>query len=75
MRWRTAHNVRLHRSGIKYLHHPTVGDLTLTFESLELPGDPGLKLNAYTAEPGGRSREGLDLPAGGAAAPVERPGR
>jgi hypothetical protein len=26
--WWAAHNVRLHRSGVKHLHHPAVGDLT-----------------------------------------------
>ena len=41
-----------HRSGTKTLHHPLVGELTLTFEALELPADPGLALLTYAAEPG-----------------------
>jgi transcriptional regulator with XRE-family HTH domain len=56
-----AHNVRLHRSGVKRLHHPVVGDLTLTYESMELTADQGLRLNAYTAEPGTPSQDSLNL--------------
>ena len=41
VRW-AAHNVKNHRSGIKRLHHPLVGDLTLSFEALDLPADGGL---------------------------------
>lgn len=56
-----AHNVRLHRSGVKHLHHAVVGDLTLTYESLDLIADQGLRLNAYTAEPGTPSQDSLNL--------------
>jgi hypothetical protein len=69
--WWAAHNVRLHRTGLKQLHHPMVGDLTLAYESMELIADPGLRLNAYAAEPGSRSQEGLDLLASWAATPTE----
>ncbi|KUL38512.1 helix-turn-helix transcriptional regulator [Actinoplanes awajinensis] len=69
--WWAAHNVRLHRSGVKYMHHPEVGPLTLAYESLDLATDPGLRLNAYTAEPGSRSREALDLLASWTAVPTE----
>lgn len=68
--WWAAHDVREHRSGVKKLHHPTVGDLTLTYESMELVTDPGLRLNAYTAEAGSRDQEALDLLASWTAAPV-----
>lgn len=71
--WWAAHNVRLHRSGVKHLHHPEVGDLTLAYESLDLTTDVGLRLNAYTAEPGSASQEALNLLASWAAAPHERP--
>lgn len=71
--WWAAHNVRLHRSGVKHLHHPEVGDLTLTYESLDLTTDVGLRLNAYTAEPGSASQEALQLLASWTAAPHERP--
>jgi MmyB-like transcription regulator ligand binding domain len=49
-RW-AAHNVRLHRSGTKHFRHPAVGDLNLSFDALELPGEPGLTLTVYSAEP------------------------
>jgi transcriptional regulator with XRE-family HTH domain len=59
-RW-AAHNVRLHRAGVKHLHHPVVGDLTLTYESMELTADAGLRLNAYSAEPGTPSQDALHM--------------
>lgn len=65
-RW-AAHNVRFHRTGIKRLHHPVVGDLELTFEALELPADPGLRITTYTAEPASPSADGLTLLASWAA--------
>ena len=59
-RW-AAHNVRIHQTGVKHVHHPVVGDLSLTFEMMELAADPGLSLLAYTAEPGSKSEEALNL--------------
>ncbi len=57
--WAT-HDVKVHRSGVKQLHHPLVGDLTLAYEVLELPADPGLLLMTYAAEPGSASAKRLD---------------
>jgi transcriptional regulator with XRE-family HTH domain len=65
-RW-AAHNVRLHQTGRKRLHHPVVGDLELTYEVLALPADPGLSLVVYGAEPGSASQDGLRLLASWAA--------
>jgi hypothetical protein len=48
-RW-AAHDVRLHRTGRKHFHHPVVGDLHLSFESMDLSADPGLTLTALSAE-------------------------
>ena len=59
-RW-AAHDVRYHRSGVKRLHHPLVGDLTLDFEALELPGDEGQRINIYTAPPDTPAAEALGL--------------
>lgn len=73
--WWAAHDVRLHRSGVKHLHHPVVGELTLAYESMELTADPGLRLNAYTAEPGTPAQEALNLLASWTAAPQERTAR
>jgi hypothetical protein len=65
--WWAAHNVRFHRTGVKRLHHPVVGDLTLTFEALDLAADAGLRISAYTAEPGSASEDALNLLASWAA--------
>lgn len=62
-----AHNVRYHRTGVKRLHHPVVGDLELTYEAFELPADPGLSLSTYTAEPGSSSADALRVLASWAA--------
>lgn len=65
-RW-AAHNVRLHRSGSKHFKHPEIGDLHLSFDALELPGEPGMTLTAYSAEPGTPDADGLSLLASWAA--------
>jgi transcriptional regulator with XRE-family HTH domain len=65
-----AHDVRVHDTGRKRFRHPLVGELDLTYESLDLVADPGLSLFAFTAEPGSRSEEGLRLLASWTAAPV-----
>ena len=70
-----AHDVRYHRTGVKRIHHPIVGDLELTYEAFELPADPGLQLSTFTAEPGSPSEDALKLLATWAAtttAPGER---
>ena len=59
-RW-ADHNVRFHRTGIKRLHHPVVGDLTLPYESMELAADSGLTIVAYSAEPDTASHDALSL--------------
>jgi hypothetical protein len=59
--WWAAHNVRFHRTGTKRFHHPVVGDLTLTFEALDLAADSGLRISAYSAEPGTPSDDALKL--------------
>jgi transcriptional regulator with XRE-family HTH domain len=59
-RWAT-HNVRFHNTSVKHFHHPAVGDLTLSFNRLDLVADPGLTLFTYTAEPASRSEETLNL--------------
>jgi transcriptional regulator with XRE-family HTH domain len=56
-----AHNVRNHDTGVKRLRHSVVGELTVSYESLELVADPGLTMFVYTAEPGSKSEEALNL--------------
>ena len=58
--WAT-HNVRFHNTGVKRFKHPVVGELSLSFNRLDLAADPGLTLFTYTAEPGSRSEEALKL--------------
>lgn len=60
VRW-AAHDVKLACTYVKTLHHPIVGDLTLAYESLHLPNDPGQRILVYTAEPGSKTHEALNL--------------
>ena len=46
-----AHDVRRHDTGVKAVHHPLVGEVTFTYESMELIADSGLTMFVYTAEP------------------------
>ena len=56
-----SQNVKFHRSGRKRLRHPAVGELDLNFEAMELPSEPGLRLNIYTADPDTPTADGLRL--------------
>jgi hypothetical protein len=49
--WWATHNVKLHYTATKTMHHPIAGDLELTGEALHLPGDPGLTIITYSFEP------------------------
>jgi hypothetical protein len=59
--------VRLHRSGMKRLHHAVVGTLDLSFEAMELAADQGLTIHVYSAEPGSPTADALSLLASWAA--------
>jgi hypothetical protein len=59
-RW-AAHNVRFHHTGVKRLHHPVVGDLTLNYQTMQLTAGTGLTMAVYTAEPGSASQDALNL--------------
>jgi hypothetical protein len=59
--------VRYHQTGRKRLHHPTVGDLDLEYEVMEISADSGLRLAVFSAEPESRSAEALALLASWAA--------
>ena len=60
-------DVHEHRTGTKGYRLPAVGELSLQFDNLEAPGEPGLQILAYTAEPGSASAEKLVLLASWAA--------
>jgi len=64
--WAT-HDVLLHRTGRKNLHHPVAGDLDLTYEAFELPSEPGLTMLVYTAEPDTATAQALGFLASWAA--------
>jgi transcriptional regulator with XRE-family HTH domain len=59
-RW-AAHDVRFHNTGVKRFDHPVVGELTLSYNRLDLAADQGLAIFTYAAEPGSRSEEALKL--------------
>ncbi|CAI9409793.1 helix-turn-helix transcriptional regulator [Aestuariimicrobium sp. T2.26MG-19.2B] len=54
------HNVRLHRTATKHLHNSVVGDIELTGDALDLPGE-GLTIVAYTAAARSAAEEQLGL--------------
>ncbi|WP_234346185.1 transcriptional regulator [Streptomyces sp. NRRL F-5755] len=59
--WWEEHRVHQRTHGSKRLHHALVGELTVEYETLTLPGDPDTTLFVYTAEPGSSSGQALDL--------------
>ena len=66
-RW-ARHDVRLHRTSRKRLANRIVGEIELTGDALELPGD-GLTMIAYSAEPGSQAEDQLKLLAAWSATP------
>src|SRR6266566_3710381 len=59
-RW-ARHEVRRHRAGAKRPHHPLVGQMTFTYETMELAADEGLYLIACGVAPGSRDADALSL--------------
>ena len=57
--WWATHNVRLHHTSTKSMHHSVAGDLELTGEALHLPGDAGLTIITYTCEPASPTEQAL----------------
>ncbi|MGW0881667.1 helix-turn-helix domain-containing protein [Streptomyces sp. NPDC002671] len=58
--WAT-HDVKEKNHGVKRLHHPLVGDLSLNFDGFRLSGDTDQVMVAYHAEPASPSAESLRL--------------
>ena len=71
-RW-ADHEVHVHRHGNKRFRHPVVGELELDYDAMELPGDAGLTMIAYSAEPGSGSDDGLKLLASWSATTADQP--
>jgi len=57
----SSHDVREHRTGLKSIHHPVVGDLDLHFETMDLNSEPGLQMLVFTAPIGSPSHDGLQM--------------
>src|SRR4051812_19897714 len=57
-RW-AAHDVRRYQNGTQRFRHPLVGELTLTYEALELTADVDHILIAYMAEADSPSQQAL----------------
>lgn len=57
--WWAEHRVYQRTFGAKRFRHPVVGDLTLDYESLTLPGDPDQTVFVYSCEPGSPSQQAL----------------
>ncbi|MET1015636.1 MAG: helix-turn-helix transcriptional regulator [Leifsonia flava] len=70
-----AHDVREHRTGIKSVHHPVVGDLDLTYQGMDLASDRGLQMLVFSAEPGSASHDRLQLLANWASSAEHMPAR
>ncbi|KAA0929847.1 helix-turn-helix transcriptional regulator [Streptomyces apricus] len=60
-RWWRQHRVHRRTHGSKRLLHPMVGELTVQYETLSLPGDSETTMFLYTAEAGSSSAQALDL--------------
>jgi transcriptional regulator with XRE-family HTH domain len=73
--WWQEHRVFQRTHGDKRFRHPIVGDLTLQYESLSLPGDGSQTLFTYTAEPGTASHDALALLASWSKSPQGRSAR
>ena len=58
VRW-ASHNVRRHTTGTKRMRHHIVGDIELNYQSFELPGEQGLRLSVFTAEPDSANQQAL----------------
>ena len=56
-----SHDVREHQTGLKSIHHPVVGDLDLTFETMDVASERGLQMLVFSAEPGSASADGLQM--------------
>jgi transcriptional regulator with XRE-family HTH domain len=59
-RW-AAHSIRSLHTGVRPVHHPVIGELSLSFEAMVLTANPDLTLIIFTAERGSASAEALHL--------------
>lgn len=71
-RW-AMHSVRHHRSGLKRINHPVVGELELAYDALDLPANPDCHMFVLTAA-GSDSEERLKLLGSHCATPCDTGG-
>lgn len=57
----TIGDVDVRTSGVKTLHHPAVGALTLLYENFDLPGDARQRLVTLTPDDDGSTEAALEL--------------
>ncbi|MFY7627472.1 hypothetical protein ACOT8G_07285 [Streptomyces sp. NY05-11A] len=62
-----SHDVHVFTGGTKRFHHPVVGEMELIHETLYLPGNEGLAITVYSADPGTPAADALALLASWAA--------
>ncbi len=61
-------DVHEHRTGRKVYRHPELGELDISYDVFEMPGEAGLSIATYTAEEGTPTADKLALLASWAAA-------
>jgi len=59
--WWGSHTVRTHSTGTKRIHHPVVGDMTLSYQTLTLQNVANVRLATYLAQTGTPSSDALDM--------------
>ncbi|MGP4099634.1 helix-turn-helix transcriptional regulator [Nonomuraea sp. KM90] len=59
--WWNDHRVLRRTHGTKVYHHPLVGELHFSYESLQPPGDNDQTLCVYNVEPGSETAQALQL--------------
>jgi hypothetical protein len=64
-------DVHEHRTGRKTYRHPVVGDLDLTYDVFEMPGEPGRSIVTYTPDDGSPSADRLSLLRSWSAQPLD----
>ncbi|MEO3868896.1 helix-turn-helix transcriptional regulator [Nonomuraea sp. B12E4] len=71
--WWNDHRVLRRTHGTKTYHHPDVGELHFSYESLQPPGDPDQMLAIYNVEPGSPTADALRLLSSWAASSPQAP--
>lgn len=56
-----VHDVHEHRTGQKRFVHPVVGEIDVTFDAFEMPGEPGLTIVAYSTDETSDTAERMTL--------------